>query len=145
MPAATLFVTGFITLHAAHLAADYILQTDTMALHKAGWIDDTGRHHHGWEANQAHAGVHTLLSLAMIYTVLDWALGLHPGAGGVIAALAWIHISHSFIDRRWPITWWMKTTGSGGFLDRGGAPLVDQAAHVTLGVLPAALLLAKLS
>lgn len=47
-----MFGTLFALLYAAHLAADYPLQTDRQAVRKAGWTEGDadahpGRHHHG--------------------------------------------------------------------------------------------------
>ncbi|MFE6714007.1 DUF3307 domain-containing protein [Streptomyces sp. NPDC057695] len=148
---ATLFVTAFIAMYAAHLLSDYPLQTDRLAARKAGWteLDSQQRtvcHHHGWGANQAHAGIHTLTTLLLLLTVPVWALELPVSAAGLIGGLAWIHVSHGLIDRRWPIAWWMDHTGQASFRKNGGgAAHVDQAAHLAIGLLPAALLLAKLS
>ncbi|MGM9348281.1 hypothetical protein [Streptomyces salinarius] len=65
---------------------------------------------------------------------LDLPLTL-PVAGGV---LAWVGRSRGFIGRRWPIQWWMENTGSSDFFTKGGAPLMDQTAHVTALFLAAA-------
>ncbi|WHM41100.1 DUF3307 domain-containing protein [Streptomyces sp. BPTC-684] len=146
---ALVFLTGFVVFYAAHLATDYPLQTDRQAARKAGWTEsDTdphpGRHHHGWGANQAHAGTHTTLSLTALLLIPNLALGLPLSALGTVAALAWIHVSHAAIDRRVGVAWWMRHTGQTAFQAHGGAAHVDQAAHIVLGLLPAALLLAKL-
>ncbi|MEU2874411.1 DUF3307 domain-containing protein [Streptomyces olivoreticuli] len=147
---ALVFLIGFVVFYASHLAADYPLQTDTLAARKAGWTEGNtdphpGRHHHGWEANQAHAGTHTVVSLIALLLIPNLALGLPLSAAGTVAALAWIHASHAAIDRRVGVAWWMRHTGQSTFLRNGGAAYVDQTAHIVLGLLPAALLLAKLS
>ncbi|MGO4459896.1 DUF3307 domain-containing protein [Streptomyces sp. M-16] len=144
-----LFATAFIVMYAAHLLADSPFQTDTQSARKAGWTELDSReravrHHHGWGANQAHAGTHTLITLVLLLVVPGWALGLPLSVAGLVAALGWIHLSHGLIDRRWPIAWWMEHANQSSFRARGGAAHVDQAAHIALGLLPAALLLAKL-
>jgi hypothetical protein len=115
--------TLFALLYVAHLLADYPLQTDHQAAHKA----DKSRA--GWAANLTHAGTHVLtcgLALTVAALVLDEPVGLWPG----VAALAWIGASHAVIDRRWPVTWWMQHTGQAAFAQHGGAAHVDQAAHL---------------
>ncbi|MFB6805461.1 DUF3307 domain-containing protein [Streptomyces sp. NPDC056387] len=119
-----MFATIFVLLYVAHLIADYILQTDHQAAHKME------RTKEGWIANLGHAGTHTITTAAALgigWGVLDLSVSL-PAAG---IALAWITASHAFIDRRWPVTWWMTHTGSTDWISRGGAAHVDQTAHVT--------------
>ncbi|MEU1221322.1 DUF3307 domain-containing protein [Streptomyces microflavus] len=125
-----MFPTLFILLYGAHLLSDYALQTDAQAEHKAL------RSRAGWWALLSHAGTHvavSALALGAGAVLLDLPLTLPAGA----AVLAWVGISHGFIDRRWPIRWWMENTGSADFFQKGGAPLVDQTAHVTALLLAA--------
>lgn len=122
-------------LYVGHLLADYPLQTDHQAGCKAGWIEDDkgahpGQHHHGWGANLTHAATHVVtcgLLLATGSLVLDWDLPLLPAT----VAVLWIGATHSFIDRRWPIRWWMTFARQPKWAQRGGAAHVDQAAHIT--------------
>ncbi|MFH8894515.1 DUF3307 domain-containing protein [Streptomyces sp. NPDC017949] len=110
-------------LYVGHLLADYPLQTDHQAAHKAG----CGRT--GWTANIVHASTHVLtcgLLLALGSTALGWELSLIPAA----AAVLWIGASHGFIDRRWPIAAWMRIARQTGWAAHGGAAHVDQTAHV---------------
>ncbi|MFE2850583.1 DUF3307 domain-containing protein [Streptomyces lavendulae] len=119
-----MFATIFVLLYVAHLVADYALQTDHQAEHKMQ------RTREGWTANLGHAGTHaitTAVALGIGWGLLDLTVSL-PAAG---AALAWITATHSVIDRRWPVTWWMANTGSEDWISRGGAAHVDQTAHVT--------------
>ncbi|MFJ1709218.1 DUF3307 domain-containing protein [Kitasatospora sp. NPDC088346] len=125
---------AFIALFVAHFAGDYLAQTDHMATHKAG----PGLR--GWLANAAHVGAHLAAMLATL-AVARLALGFTTGTWPTAAALAWAAGTHGLIDRRRVITWWMTRTGSSGFLERGGAPLVDQAAHIVVGLFPAAVLI----
>jgi hypothetical protein len=130
-----MFAAVFILLYIAHYAADYPLQTDHQAAHKAD------RDASGWRANLAHTGTHILTSAALL-TLIGWqTLGLHLTAAGTLAAIAWIGASHSVIDRRRGIAWWMAHTRQASFAAHGGAAHVDQTAHIALGLLPAALLL----
>jgi hypothetical protein len=119
-----MFATVFILLYAAHMLADYALQTDHQAEHKAE------RSRAGWCANLAHAGTHVLtctVALAVGAAVLS---GTHFPVTRAIVALAWVGASHGLIDRRWLIAWWMDNTGSADFRTRGGAQHVDQTAHI---------------
>jgi len=133
-----MFADLFVLLFASHLTADYPGQTDHQAAHKA----DPGRA--GWTANLVHAATHVLISAAVLLLVGRLALGIRPSALGMAAALAWIGISHAFIDRRWAVRWWMENAGQRDFLAHGGAAHVDQAAHIALGLVPAAVMLAVL-
>ncbi|WP_405021493.1 DUF3307 domain-containing protein [Kitasatospora sp. NBC_00070] len=132
-----LFAAAFAALFAAHHLADYPAQTDHQAAHKAD------RTLTGWIANQVHAASHTVLTLLALVTL---AAVLHTPltVSGVAAGLAWVHLSHSAIDRRRAVAWWMDHTGQTGFRAASGAAHVDQAAHIALGLLPAALLIASL-
>ncbi|MEV4970581.1 DUF3307 domain-containing protein [Streptomyces scopuliridis] len=131
-----MFPTLFILLFIAHLLSDYALQTDHQSEHKAL------RTVAGYWAATAHAGTHVLVSavaLGLGWLLLDVPLSLPAAA----IALLWIGGSHAFVDRRWPVTWWMTNTGSEDWISRGGAAHVDQTAHVTaLGI--AAMVMAAL-
>ncbi|MFJ8628902.1 DUF3307 domain-containing protein [Kitasatospora sp. NPDC093550] len=131
------FPAIFVLLYAAHLASDYPLQTDHQAAHKAG----SGRT--GWAANVAHAVTHVTVSLVLLM-VGEWVLDLHISAAAAVVGPLWIGISHSVIDRRWPVARWMSWARQAGFAQHGGAAHVDQTFHVVLGLLPAALILAAL-
>lgn len=67
----------------AHLVADWLLQTDWMAINKV-----TLRHPASW----THAGIHTLF----FWWIFPWWLALLIG------------ISHLLIDTRKPVAWWMR-------------------------------------
>lgn len=130
-----MFASLFVLLYVAHLIADYALQTDHQAAHKA----DPGRP--GWTADLAHAATHAAVTALMLGV---GAVALHHGPGIAAAALAvaFIAATHAFIDRRWPIRVLMARTGQRGFYEQGGAAHVDQVAHVTV-LLLAALALAR--
>lgn len=130
-----MFASLFVLLYVGHLLADYPLQSDHQAGRKAGWTEGEkdphpGRHHHGWGANLTHAGTHLItcgLMLALGAVFLDLSISLLPAG----AALLWVAGTHAAIDRRWPVLWWMRNTGSTDWIERGGAAHVDQTAHVT--------------
>ncbi|MFJ5802971.1 hypothetical protein [Streptomyces decoyicus] len=69
--------------------------------------------------------------------MLGWHLPLLPTA----VAVLWIGATHSLIDRRWPVRWWMEHTGQREFLQHGGAAMSTQAAHIAV-LVAAALFLA---
>ncbi|MFD5565862.1 DUF3307 domain-containing protein [Kitasatospora griseola] len=131
---AAVFAAAFLLLLVSHYIGDYLIQTDHMAEHKA----DAGRD--GWRANGQHVLGH-LGAMLGLFAVADLALGLATPAWPTVAAIAWVAGTHGIIDRRRIIAWWMQHTGSGEFLKKGGAPLVDQAAHVAVGLFPAAVLI----
>lgn len=140
---------AFVALLAAHFLGDYVGQTDRQSARKAGWTEGEdgpcpGRHHHGWGANLAHVATHVLVSAGLLLAVALAVPGFRPEPAAALAALGWVGATHSVIDRRWPVRWWMEHTGSSGFV-AVGMPLVDQAMHIGLGLFPGALLLAALS
>ncbi|MEW2191233.1 DUF3307 domain-containing protein [Streptomyces microflavus] len=126
-----MFASLFVLLYLGHLLADYPLQTDHQAAHKAD------RCAAGWAANLAHAATHVTTcaaALALGAVVLDDVTVSLPVA---LAALVWIGASHAFIDRRWPVAWWMNRTGQASWARHGGAAHVDQTAHILALVLAA--------
>ncbi|MFJ9620540.1 DUF3307 domain-containing protein [Streptomyces sp. NPDC101181] len=130
-----MFASLFVLLYLGHLLADYPFQTDHQAAHKA----DPGAA--GWAANLRHAATHVTacgLALALGALVLDGVAVSLPVA---LAALVWIGATHAFIDRRWPVAWWMTHTGQTTWAAHGGAAHVDQTAHI-LALALAALALA---
>lgn len=131
-----MFAATFILLLAAHWGSDYPGQTDHQARHKAE------RSALGWRANISHAATHVIISAVLLVigalALDEVTLSLGPTA----LALAWIGFSHGFIDRRWPIDRWMNFARQNDYRARGGAAHVDQAAHVLVGLIPTALILA---
>lgn len=124
------FATVFVLLYLGHLLADYPFQTDHQAAHKA----DPGPK--GWRANLDHAATHVAtcgLALLAGMFVLDLPVGSWSG----VLALAWIGSTHAFIDRRWPVRWWMERFGQTGWAANGGAAHVDQTAHIAALVVAA--------
>ncbi|WP_331746344.1 DUF3307 domain-containing protein (plasmid) [Streptomyces halstedii] len=126
-----MFATVFILLHTAHLFADYALQSDHQAEHKAGPGIT------GWRANLSHAATHVLVSAGLLATGTA-VLGLSLNGPVAVAALGWVGASHALLDRRRPVQWWMEHVGRAPkYAARGGAAFVDQAGHVGALVLAA--------
>ncbi|MFI1779889.1 DUF3307 domain-containing protein [Streptomyces rubiginosohelvolus] len=126
-----MFASLFVLLYLGHLLADYPFQSDYQAAHKAE------RTTTGWVAALTHAATHVATCAAALtvgaLVLDDVALSLPA----VAAALLWIGATHAFIDRRWPVLWWMRNTGSTAWIAHGGAAHVDQTAHVLALVLAA--------
>ncbi|WP_406027331.1 DUF3307 domain-containing protein [Nocardioides sp. NBC_00850] len=118
-----MFATVFVLLYVAHLLADYPLQTDHQAAHKA---DKSAT---GWVANLSHAATHVLVS-AITLGAGSLVLDLEVTIPALAAALAWVGVSHSVIDRRRGVLAWMAHAGQTQFAKHGGAAHVDQTAHV---------------
>jgi hypothetical protein len=100
-----------------HLIADWPLQTEWMALHKADL-----RHPAGW----AHSGIHA----ALLLLVFPWPVALGVG------------LTHLLIDTRRPLNWWMAHVKHMQRTTPGYADVelwMDQVFHVV--VLAAAVLL----
>ncbi|MBK8047506.1 MAG: DUF3307 domain-containing protein [Anaerolineales bacterium] len=98
-----------------HLVADWLLQTEWMALHKTSL-----RHAASW----AHAGVYALC-MALVFPLL-------------VAIL--IGLAHLLVDTRAPVHWWMRTL-KGMSATAPGANVVeigvDQSIHVIVIALAA--------
>ena len=130
-----MFAAVFILLYVAHLAADYPLQTDHQAAHKAD------RSAEGWRANVVHAGTHAAACTAALLAGAAFLPEVALPVVRTVIAVAWIGVTHSVVDRRWPVVWWMDHTRQRAFRERGGAAHVDQTAHV-LALAVAALVIA---
>ncbi|MCX4665053.1 DUF3307 domain-containing protein [Streptomyces uncialis] len=130
-----MFAELFVLLYAAHLTADYALQTDHQAEHKAACGAA------GWRANLAHSLTHAAMyTLVLVVAVLVLEASVTIAAGAVaVVAIAGLH---GAVDRRWPVRWWMENTGSASWYGRGGAAHVDQTAHVVVLVIAALVLAA---
>lgn len=121
----------FPLLLAGRLIGDWVLQTDYQATHKSWPIPLVDKRtpsykalrSDSWLVNQQHmATYHVPLAAAALTAGLRAAL--------VIVAVSWV--THSFIDRRWPVRWLMVHTGSGPFSETWGVIAVDQALHLTI-------------
>lgn len=123
-----MFATLFVLLYLGHMLADYPLQTDHQAAHKAdpGWK--------GWLVNLTHALTHVALSVILLVVGMG-LLGVELSAWEFVGLLAWIGLTHAFIDRRWMVARWMRIAKQEGFAEHGGAHHVDQTAHILMLVL----------
>ncbi|MFC8505556.1 DUF3307 domain-containing protein [Streptomyces sp. NPDC057411] len=130
-----MFATVFLLLYVGHLLADYPFQTDHQAAHKA----DPGTA--GWRANLSHAAAHIAACAFALLAGMAF-LDLHISTWAAYGALAWIGGTHAFIDRRWPVRWWMHRFDQTGWAANGGAAHVDQTAHITALALAALVLAA---
>src|SRR5690606_11053068 len=92
------FAAAAITLHAAHLTADYWLQTEHQAITKGapGW--------RGRVACASHVAVLTATQ-AVFLLVADRLFGLDLSAGWVAAGLTLNAVTHWWADRRWTLRW----------------------------------------
>ena len=112
---------------AGHFIGDWVVQTDYQAVAKAS----------SWVANQRHMlGYHiTLGALATLSLGVSWPLL-------VLISVSWI--THSFIDRRWPVRWLMAHTGSRPFSETPwGVIAVDQALHLSILCITVAAIVAQ--
>lgn len=127
---AATFAAVYTLLHAAHQAGDYLAQTDPQALRKpcAADRDVQCTETESWGALVGHITSYHLIQAAALL-LANRALSLHLTPGRAAAGIAISALTHTLIDRRWPVRLWMDHTGSSGFRSRGGAPQVDQAMH----------------
>lgn len=118
----------FDWLLVAHLVADFSLQTDSMARYKGqDWL---------WMIR--HVGVYMAImsALLMVYAIV-YALPAWP----VVAALLFLLVTHTILDRRTFTNWWMRLVGISD--DKGWISVViDQVFHiVTLAIVAQGLVL----
>lgn len=122
---AAVYATVFVALYAAHMVADYWVQTQHQASTKghAGW---TGR-----LACLSHVGTYTLTAIIALTTVA-WRLDLDLHLDATVAGLAVSAITHYIADRRTPIARlaaWLRKDPA--WLTRGGGlAALDQAWHI---------------
>jgi hypothetical protein len=101
---------------AGHLIGDWVVQTDWQAANKAT----------SWRANQQHVGSYHL-ALCTLLAVATSSVTVFL----TITVASWV--THSLIDRRWPVRWLMEHTGSRPFSrTEWGVIAVDQALHLSL-------------
>lgn len=127
MSIAATFAAVAVTLYAGHQLADHVLgQTDRQAVNKMrpGW--------YGWLANLEHVAQYHVVLGAML-ALANWVLDLDLSTLGALAGLGFSAVTHAILDRRWPVQWIARHTGSPEFVKPGhplpGAYLVDQACH----------------
>lgn len=124
---AAVLAASFAALYASHMVADHVVQTDFQASFKA----ERGRT--GVIAMAGHVGSYGLTQTLACTLLLVAGVPLSPL--GLIVGLAVSAATHAFIDRRWPVQWILRHTGSDRFaaLASGGMNgpyLADQALHV---------------
>lgn len=119
--------TVFVALYVGHMLGDHVVQTDHQATNKAkpGWF--------GYRALAGHVLGYTATQFVALLAA-DLVAGGLPLLG-VAAALLFSGATHGFIDRRWPVQWVCRHTGSPNFaaLATGGVNgpyLVDQSLHI---------------
>jgi hypothetical protein len=137
------FAAVFIALYVGHMIGDHVVQTDWQAANKS---------------LPGRAGYWALAAHVRNYVAAQWvalmALGLVTGAPWLtewapVWGLLVSGLTHGFIDRRWPVQWLCRRTGSEAFgklagHGLNGAYLVDQTLHIA-SLFVAALLVAGLS
>lgn len=109
------------------MLGDWVIQTDWQAANKTT----------SWRANQMHISTyHMTLLAALVYPL--WG---HFPIPRLLMAFALSWALHSFIDRRWPVRWLMRATGSKAFAETTlGILTVDQSIHVATLALMAAVI-----
>jgi hypothetical protein len=135
-----IFVVALVVLLVAHQVGDHVFQTDHQAVHKSDG---------GGSAALAMAGhlasYHTFAAILLVATFL--LLGLPLTVLGAVAGLAFSALTHGLLDRRWPVRWLLRRTGSAKFAEAttpvSGMYAADQALH-HLALLVSALLIATL-
>ena len=114
-------------LFAGHWAGDHLAQTDRQAAHKAG------KGAEGWQAMAGHVAGYTACQAVALAGLA--ATGRRTSLGRAAAALAISAGTHAVIDRRWPVQWLLRHTGSPDFASLAshglnGPYLADQALHI---------------
>lgn len=107
------FGTVLAALVAAHDFGDHIVQTDHQAANKA----------EDWRAMGGHVGGYTVTQLAALRVV-----GVRLFSWRTLAGVAFSAATHAFIDRRWPVKWLLRHTGSPNF----AMPLLTAGGELTI-------------
>lgn len=133
MNAATRFAVLSAVRSAAHQLADYWVQTDHQAVTKGQAGPD------GIRAGLAHVASYSAVSSTAV-AVAGRAFGLGLSTRGIVLGELISAVTHYAADRRehgalFPLA---HRLGKGGFLERGGAPLLDQAWHHVANTIAAA-------
>lgn len=134
------FVVALVVLLVAHQVSDHVIQTDHQALHKTA---------DGVSAGLAMAGhlvtYHAFAAILLVGTFL--LLGLPLTVVGTATGFGFSAVTHGLLDRRWPVRWLLRRTGSAKFAEAttpvSGMYTADQALH-QLALLISALLIATL-
>jgi hypothetical protein len=117
----------FDWLLVGHLAGDFLLQTDSMAGHKA----------REWRWMFSHVGVYMVpVTLATLVYAWQDSLSSLPALAGLVLMAA----THVGLDRRDFTAWWMRTVGisqSQPWL----AIVIDQVFHVLVLVIATQIML----
>lgn len=120
-----MITTMFAALIVGHLFGDFIIQQHTWSTRKTapGW---TGR---------AWCTVHAVTYGAACWAVLAVAVAIEGIAvnGSAVAIGMVVNAAlHGFLDRRWPLVWLVRASGSGQWLDADPRALFifDQVVHV---------------
>lgn len=146
---AAAFAALFIALLVGHHLGDYLLQTTWQVEHKGDHPGHANPAHQdalaGWRAAGGHVASYTIATVTTT-GVVAVALHLPVTALGFLAAHLLSSGSHLIIDRRYTLRAAMAVLdkvipGKLAYYDKGGAPLLDQMAHI-LFLFGAALVLA---
>ena len=120
MRAAT-FAAVLGALLVGHNVGDHLAQTDHQAAHKA----------ESWPAMAGHVGSYHAVELVALAALRP--LGVRPSARRVLGGLAFSAATHALVDRRWPVTAFLRRTGSPVFAEMttplNGPYAADQAIH----------------
>lgn len=112
----------FPLLIAAHMLGDWVVQSDAQAAAKMS----------SWRAMAGHVATYhlTMATIVLPFWHNRWVLlGFAVSAG-----------THAIIDRRWPVRWLLRSTGSKSFAETTlGVLAADQALHVVFLAFMAAL------
>lgn len=124
---AMIFAAGLATAFAAHQVADHGLgQSDKQAANKG----KPGKE--GWKAVLGHVFDYHLVMLFMLLTAI-LVLNLPVTGTGFILFMTFSAVTHAFLDRRWPVKWFLEHTGSPEFAKMTtplcGMYLADQGLH----------------
>lgn len=113
----------FVAIIVGHLVGDYWVQTDRQAARKGdpGWP--------GRLACAAHVATHTATVAVVVAAVAVWS-GWILAPTSLAVGLALNAVTHYVADRRAPLRWLACATGSRGYVESGGLPMLDQTWHL---------------
>ena len=126
LTSAILFAVFLGTAVVAHQVADHLFQTDKMASNKA----KPGRT--GWSHILQHVFAYHIVMFIMLLVTCVF-LNVPVTLLGVFSALLFSGVSHAFLDRRWPVKWFLNNVGASNFVEMQtpicGMYLADQSLH----------------
>jgi hypothetical protein len=124
------FATVATVMRVLHEVGDFMTSTDVEATRKPCKRDRVVEcsEVESWKSLMKHVAKYHAVQVVGLVTV-NRVFDMNLSPKRMTAAVAFSFVTHTIIDRRWPVRMWLDNTGSPGFKDRGGMMYVDQTLH----------------